>query len=167
MTFSRRQKICFGLLGAGLLAFVADRSFGGPGDAIALAMDTPAATVRAGVTAATAATPPLQAMTLSARLRALSADDATADAFTAPTVRATTATVLASDETAAAFKSAHVLKAVLGGGRGGRVLLDDRLVAVGESVGGMELVDVREQQAVFAGPAGRIVLEMPRPAIGR
>ena len=170
MKFSRSQKICFGVLGVGLVALAADRSLGGAGDPAVAAIATTAAGVTADVTTSPAAASPAAAPSLSARLRALVSDETlsvpVADAFkTSGALPAPNAP--ATDATVQAFKSAHALKAVLGSGRGGRVLLDDQLLAVGESVGGFELVDVRERHAVFAGPAGRVTVELPGPTVGR
>lgn len=166
MTFTKSQKICFGLLTAGLGALVADRAFGG-----SAAADPQDAPVNATVTQTTEWVAPAKPeavapLTLAGRLRSLSPDSGTEfpDAFAIPTGWSRTASGRPVDASAVAFEAAHKLKAVISNGQRGGVLLDDRLVAVGESVDGFELVEVRQYHAVFLGKAGRILLALPSAA---
>ena len=165
MKFTTSQKICFGLLAVGLCALVADGALGGAGGPELPTAATDVAVVRT----ATMVTPPKAdapaSLTLAARLRLLAAEGGPSasmpDAFAVPADWTRTPAGRPADTSAVAFQASHSLKAVMTVGRRGSVLLNDRLVAVGDSVDGFELIEVRQYHAVFAANGGRTVLELP------
>jgi len=62
---------------------------------------------------------------------------------------------------ATAFQHAHTLKAILCSGSAGNVMIDSRLIAVGQTLDGFKLVSVTASRATFAQGDSKVSLMLP------
>jgi hypothetical protein len=170
MALAKRQKALIGIFGLGLLGLVVDRVFlrpqGGPGAASAetsemyavpasLADDAPAGSAEA------------HSPSVAERLDRLWPDwepnaVGVRDPFSlTPLWRdSTPAGPSAAPDPGAEFAKAHPLVAVVMDGQQSRVLINDRLLALGGQIDGYTLVSVGPKSAVFERQGEQIVLEL-------
>jgi hypothetical protein len=165
MRIEKKHKIYAGLIGAALAAWAVDANFLRPQEAgprsAAAAMPKPQEE--------SAAAPPSsedRAMTskwLADRLAVWGRQNPPdtgpqRDIFSAPQSWSKQLAAPATQPTstsAMAFQREHHIAAVIVNSRGGSILIDGRLVRVGQSIGGCKLIAVGQKQADFVAPDGQ------------
>ena len=174
MKLTKSQKICFGLLGAGVCALAVDQ-FSGTASATASLIDT-VYTIASGespasVASSSAATGDAGA-TLTARLAALTNKsdrlESMRDAFApssawiterpAPQAAAVQAAV---DEHASRFRQSHQLKAIVQSGGRSQAWVDASLIDLGQTLDGFTLTAVRPMAATFTRDGATVDLSLP------
>ena len=181
MQLTKQQKVVGVVLGLAVVACAVDRWVLGPDDALAVAGDSGAAGPRsprrpaarqprpAVATAATAPEASLGSLAgLATRLRYIAKNEkldpgATRDAFRPPAAWVGTSRAATPDEMALAardFQNRRLTAVMRNSGRG-LAIVDQKTVAVGQSLDGFTLVTVKERSAVFRRGSQRVELRLP------
>ena len=174
MRVGNKQKVYGAILAAALVAWGADRVFSGPEPASAArpaarvvdaavksTSPAPAAHVQAGVAA-------VPAGWLAERMRPLPTVDAGSanlrDIFAAPQSWAPGTPV--ADQRKEDFPKKHHLTAVIIDPAGGRAVIDDQLVYVGQSIAGFQLAAVTTQAAYLTCDGEQVCLKLRKNSSG-
>jgi hypothetical protein len=173
MKVTKQQKVLGGLMVVGLLLVGADQLGLLPGSAAA-SEDAPASEYTGGQAAApappipvAAAAPAAATVSVAQRLREVSrtlSDNTMRDAFAVGPAWITPLAEAPRIDSAAhaieQFKQSHKLTGVLSGSGRDHASVDNKIVAIGQSVDGFTLVSVSHRSATFQAGEARVVLTM-------
>ncbi|MBY0112666.1 MAG: hypothetical protein K2Y21_07585 [Phycisphaerales bacterium] len=169
MALTREQKVYLSVLFVAGAALAVDRLF--------LGVTNPAVAAAANAIQEVASSKPLEASSqepasarFAARLRAAAGDSANnpvSDLFATRLVKSPAsaeaapmnAAPVSSAASIDAFKAAHRVSA-LASGKGAYAVINGRTVRLGEALGGMTLIEVTREHAVFEGDGHRVELSL-------
>ncbi|MDB5326345.1 MAG: hypothetical protein JWM57_1914 [Phycisphaerales bacterium] len=175
MKLTNSQKICFGLLAAGICAFAVDQLTGAAGTTASLidSVYTIASGDSSGPAATNSAIAGGNGTTLAARLAALTSNqddrlDHMRDAFvpsphwiTERPPQQAAAAMVVPNEHAIRFRQNHVLKAIVQSGGRSQAWVDASLIELGQTLDGFTLTAIRPMAASFTRDGHTVDLSLP------